>query len=143
MGQEYILQLYDTDLLTFFLSDHGIAGLKAETYEINQAEHSCSPLNIDLSNAGLLKWLQRRVISKNRTYVAEILKTFGLNVNDTKRIIDVCKGLSLVAYTGISQRDVAFTTSPKLTTNGMRPRIGGLSIRTVLICTKVLGMLQN
>lgn len=42
-----------------------------------------------------MKWLQRRVIPKNRAYVAEILKTFGLSVNDTKGIIDVCKGLSL------------------------------------------------
>lgn len=50
---------------------------------------------MELSDAGLLKWLQRRVIPKNRAYAAEILKTFGLNVNDTKGIIDVCKGLSL------------------------------------------------
>ena len=50
---------------------------------------------MELSDAGLLKWLQRRVIPKNRAYVAEILKTFGLSVNDTKGIIDVCKGLSL------------------------------------------------
>lgn len=42
-----------------------------------------------------MKWLQRRVIPKNRAYVAEILKTYGLSVNDTKGIIDVCKGLSL------------------------------------------------
>ena len=95
MEQEYILRLYDTDLLTFSLSEHGIEGLKAETHEINQAERSRFPLDMELSNAGLLKWLQRRVIPKNRAYVAEILKTFGLSVNDTKGIIDVCKGLSL------------------------------------------------
>ena len=35
------------------------------------------------------------MIPKNLAYVAEILKTFGLSVNDTKGIIDVCKGLSL------------------------------------------------
>jgi len=35
------------------------------------------------------------VIPKNRAYVAEILKTFGLSVNDIRGIIDVCKGLSL------------------------------------------------
>ena len=95
MEQEYILRLYDTDLLTFSLSEHGIEGLKAEIHEINQAERSRFPLDMELSDAGLLKWLQRRVIPKNRAYVAEILKTFGLSVNDTKGIIDVCKGLSL------------------------------------------------
>lgn len=90
MEQEYILRLYDTDLLTFSLSEHGIEGLKAEIHEINQAERSLFPLDMELSDAGLLKWLQRRVIPKNRAYVAEILKTFGLSVNDTKGIIDVC-----------------------------------------------------
>ena len=41
------------------------------------------------------RWLRRRVIPKNRAYVDTILKTLGLSVNDTKGIIDVCKGLSL------------------------------------------------
>ena len=95
MEQEYILRLYDTDLLTFSLSEHGIEGLKAKIHEINQAERNLFPLDMELSDAGLLKWLRRRVIPKNRAYVAEILKTFGLSVNDTKGIIDVCKGLSL------------------------------------------------
>ena len=95
MGQEYILRLYDTDLLTFSLFEHGIEGLKAQIHEINRAERGQFPLDMELSGAGLLKWLQRRVIPKNRAYVAEILKTLGLSVNDTKGIIDVCKGLSL------------------------------------------------
>ena len=95
MEQEYILRLYDTDLLTFSLSEHGIEGLKADIHEVNQTEHSRFPLGMELNNAGLLKWLQRRVIPKNRAYVAEILKTFGLSVNDTRGIIDICKGLSL------------------------------------------------
>ena len=95
MQQKYVLRLYDTDLLTFSLFEHGIEGLKAEIHEINQAERGRFPLDMELTNAGLLKWLQRRVIPKNRAYVAEILKTFGLNVNDTQGIIDVCKGLSL------------------------------------------------
>ena len=42
-----------------------------------------------------MKWLGRRVIPKNRTFVEEILHTFGLTAGDTKGIIDVCKGLSL------------------------------------------------
>lgn len=95
MGQEYDLRLYDTDLLTFSLSEHGIEGLKAEIHEIDQMGRGLLPLDLELSDTGLLRWLQRRVIPKNRTYVAEILKTFGLSVNDTKGIIDVCKGLSL------------------------------------------------
>ena len=48
-----------------------------------------------LTDEGVLKWLERRVIPKNRTFVDEILKSLKLSVNDTKGIIDVCKGLSL------------------------------------------------
>ena len=31
-----------------------------------------------------MKWLERRVIPKNRQFVDEILKTLGLSVNNTK-----------------------------------------------------------
>lgn len=55
MEQEYILRLYDTDLLTFSLSEHGIEGLKAEIHEIDQAERGRFPLDMELSDAGLLK----------------------------------------------------------------------------------------
>ena len=95
MEQAYVLRLYDTDLLSFSLSEQGIEGLKAQIHSIDEEERALFPLDLELTDDGLVKWLQRRVIPKNRAYVAEILKTFGLNVNDTKGIIDVCKGLSL------------------------------------------------
>ncbi len=37
MEQEYIIRLYDADLLMFSQSEHGIEGSKAEIHEINQA----------------------------------------------------------------------------------------------------------
>jgi len=108
---------------------------------------------LELTGDGVLKWLERRVIPKNRTFVEEILRSFGLSIGNTKGIIDVCKGLSLndsywivpegfpgtfaeynlyenrfseilslVAYTGITQSDAAFSTSPELTTDGMLPK---------------------
>lgn len=95
MEQAYVLRLYDTDLLSFSLSEQGIEGLKAQIHSIDEEERALFPLDLELTDDGLVKWLQRRVIPKNRAYVAEILKTFGLSVNDTKGIIDVCKGLSL------------------------------------------------
>ena len=150
MEQAYVLRLYDTDLLSFSLSEQGIEGLKAQIHSIDEEDRALFPLDLELTDDGLVKWLQRR---GNRAYVAEILKTYGLSVNDTKGIIDVCKGLSLndsywvvpqgftgtfaqynlyenrfseilslVAYTGIGQSDAAFTTSPELTTNGMLPK---------------------
>ena len=95
MEQAYVLRLYDTVLLSFSLSEQGIEGLKAQIHSIDEEDRALFPLDLELTDDGLVKWLQRRVIPKNRAYVAEILKTFGLSVNDTKGIIDVCKGLSL------------------------------------------------
>ena len=95
MEKGYVLRLYDTDLLSFTLSERGIEGLKAQIHSVNEEARALFPLDLELTDDGLVKWLQRRVIPKNRAYVAEILKTFGLSVNDTKGIIDVCKGLSL------------------------------------------------
>lgn len=95
MEQEYMLRLYDRDLLSFSLAEQGLEGLKAKLLWVNEEHKHLLPLDMELSDAGVLKWLQKRVIPKNRAYVAEILKTFGLSINDTKGIIDVCKGLSL------------------------------------------------
>lgn len=95
MEQEYMLRLYDMDLLSFSLAEQGIEGLKAKLLWTNEEHRQLLPLDMELSDTGVLKWLQKRVIPKNRAYVAEILKTFGLSINDTKGIIDVCKGLSL------------------------------------------------
>ena len=53
---------------------------------------NCSEMRSGSSHG---KELERRVIPKNRAFVDEILKTLGLSHNDTKGIIDVCKGLSL------------------------------------------------
>ena len=95
MEQEYMLRLYDMDLLAFSLAEQGIEGLKAQIHSIREDDRALFPLDLELTDDGLVKWLQRRVIPKNRAYVAEILKTFSLSINDTRGIIDVCKGLSL------------------------------------------------
>lgn len=95
MGQEYILRLYDMDLLVFSLTEQGIEGLKAKLLWLDEEHRQLLPLDMELSDAGVLKWLRKRVIPRNRTYAAEILKPFGLSISDTKGIIDVCKGLSL------------------------------------------------
>ncbi len=95
LESRYILRIYDTELMRFSLKEDGLAGLQANIISVNDLKSEVMPLDMELSNEGLVKWLKRRVIPKNRAFVEEILKTFGLNVNDTKGIIDVCKGLSL------------------------------------------------
>ena len=91
----YSLRIYDTDLMRFRMEKRGLEGLVAEILSINSETQHLIPLDMEQTDEGVIKWLERRVIPKNRTFVDEILKTLGLSHNDTKGIIDVCKGLSL------------------------------------------------
>ena len=95
MTNQYELRLYDTTLLTFSLAEEGIEGLSAKILSVNDKEKHLLPLDLSLSANDMVSWLRRRVIPKNRTFVEEILKTLQLSVNNTKGIIDICKGLSL------------------------------------------------
>ncbi|MCL2517436.1 MAG: XRE family transcriptional regulator [Oscillospiraceae bacterium] len=152
MGDKYELRLYDNPLLSFELLSDTAVGYSVKITEINEPQ-ALLPLDMTLDSEGVLRWLERRVIPKNRTFADEILRTFGLTIGNTKGIIDVCKGLSLndsywvipegfggefadynlyenrfseilslVAYTGVTQSDAAFSTSPELTTSGMLPK---------------------
>ena len=95
MDRVYSLRLYDETLLTFTLEEKGLEGLQATILNIETEKKNLFPLDLELSGEGVVKWLERRVIPKNRQFVDEILKTLGLSVNNTKGIIDVCMGLSL------------------------------------------------
>lgn len=96
MSNVYHLKLYDEILLTFSLEEKGLEGLTAEIQYINEDKKSLFPVNLTVTNEGVVRWLAKRVIPKNRAFVDEILKGFGLSVNDTKGIIDICLGLSLI-----------------------------------------------
>ena len=150
-GMDYEIRLYDTTLLTFEFTSNAL-GYNVKILNVEN-EQKLFPLDLEPTSNGVLKWLERRVIPKNRTFVEEILRSFGLSIGNTKGIIDVCKGLSLndsywivpegfdgkfadynlyenrfseilslVAYTGVTQSDAAFSTSPEFTTNGMLPK---------------------
>lgn len=95
MTNIYSLRIYDTELIRFSMEKRGLAGLVAEILSVNDEYEHLMPLDMERTGEGIIKWLERRVIPKNRTFVDEILKTLGLSHNDTKGIIDVCKGLSL------------------------------------------------
>lgn len=91
----YSLRIYDNELVSFALYSAGLSGLQAEILSVNNSLSHLFPLDLTVTNDGIIRWLGNRVIPKNRTFVNEILRTLGLNINDTKGIIDVCKGLSL------------------------------------------------
>lgn len=90
----YILKQYDTDLLRFDMQKD-IDGVSAQILSVNEKNRSLLPLDLELSDYGLAKWLKRRTIPSNRAYVQNFLAKLGLNEKDTKGIIDFCKGLSL------------------------------------------------
>ena len=91
----YSLRIYDTELLKFTLEKRGLEGLVADIISVNEASRHLLPLDMACTGEGIVRWLERRVIPRNRAFVDEILKTLRLSQNDTKGIIDVCKGLSL------------------------------------------------
>ena len=92
----YKLKLFDKTLVKFSLEDKGgLKGLQADDIFVEKDVDNVLPIGIELTPLGIVKWLKRRVIPKNRTFVYEILKSLNLEIYDTKGIIDVCKGLSL------------------------------------------------
>ena len=105
MINKYVIRLYDEDLINFTLEEKGIEGLIVKIQNINEDKKHLFPLDLEFTDDGVLKWLQKRVIPKNRTFVDEILKTLGLSINDTKGIIDVGKGLSLNDSYWVVQED--------------------------------------
>ena len=94
MSHVYSLRIYDTELMRFSMEKQGLSGLVAEILYTNEEQAHLLPLDMERTGEGVIHWLERRVIPKNRAFVDEILKTLGLSLNDTKGIIDVCKGLS-------------------------------------------------
>lgn len=95
MLQNYELRIYNDTLITFSLEKRGLEGLSANIISVADDKKQLFPLDLNITPQGILKWLEKRVIPKNRMFVNEILKTLGLSANDTQGIIDVCKGLSL------------------------------------------------
>ena len=94
-SNQYYLKQYDNVLLEFELDREKLGDIKANIISINKDYKHLLPLDLEASNEGMVKWLKTRVIPKNRYHVDEILDFFGLEISDTKGIIDICKGLSL------------------------------------------------
>jgi len=93
MSDKYQLWLYDTSLMSFEIL-RGALGYTAHITNIGEPA-KLLPLDLEITDYGILRWLENRVIQKNRTFVEEVLQSLGLKIGDTKGIIDVCKGLSL------------------------------------------------
>ena len=90
----YELKHFDTTLVRFSATED------TNTPEIkilwkNDAKKDLFPLDLELTEEGIGKWLKHRTIPKNRAYVHNFLSKCGLNINRPMTIIKVSKGLSL------------------------------------------------
>lgn len=91
---DYELKHFDTTLVRFSATED------TNTPEIkilwkNDAKKDLFPLDLELTEEGIAKWLKHRTIPKNRAYVHNFLSKCGLNINRPMTIIKVSKGLSL------------------------------------------------
>ena len=91
----FYLKQYDTVLLSFEILEDPLEGQKCRIHEIDEAHANLLPVGLKKTDDGLMSWLRSRIIPKNREYVDALLAKSGLSHNDTKGILQVCRGLSL------------------------------------------------
>ena len=91
----FYLKQYDTVLLSFEIIEDPLEGQKCRIHEINEAYAALLPVGLKKTDEGLMLWLRSRIIPRNREYVDALLAKSGLSHNDTKGILQVCRGLSL------------------------------------------------
>lgn len=90
----YFLKQFDTKLLQFKMHKE-LDGISTEILWVNEAKLHLLPLDLEVTEKSLTRWLKSRTIPSNRAYVQNFLAKLGLNEKDTKGIIEICKGLSL------------------------------------------------
>ena len=91
----YTLKMYDTDLMTFELTQKPLEGFSCQIISVKEENKHLLPLGMTVDGNGVLSWLKSRVIPQNREFVDKILSVYGLTHNNISGIIQLCKGLSL------------------------------------------------
>lgn len=107
----FVLKQFDTSLLTFRYIDNGIKGRYCEIIDIYEEQRNLFPIGLKVTSDGILSWLKKRIIPKNREYVDVLLAKMGLSYRDTIEIIKLCKGLSLTDCYWIVEEDFDGTFS--------------------------------
>lgn len=90
----YELRHFNTPLLRFSATEDSNTP-DTRILWINENEKHLLPLDLNVSDEGIAKWLRHRTIPKNRAYVQNFLSKCGLSINRPMNIIKVSKGLSL------------------------------------------------
>ena len=148
----YHIKLFNENLISFNMNNE--LGLKITEIKILSKNKELFPIVLqkEINENSIISFIKSRIIPKNRAFVRNILQSVGLNINDTKGIIDISKGLSLIdsywivqdtslqfedynlfdndfsevlsliAFTGHSSKIKDLITSPEFTTNGALPK---------------------
>lgn len=90
----YFIKHKDLPIVKFELIQN-LADPEIKIMWVNEAQRQFLPLDMELSDEGVAKWLKHRTIPKNRAYVNNFLSKCGLSINRPMDIISVSKGLSL------------------------------------------------
>ena len=90
----YELKHYDLSLVRFSATEDTNTP-EIKILWVNEDKKYLFPLDLELTEEGIAKWLKHRTIPKNRAYVHNFLSKCGLNINRPMTIIKVSKGLSL------------------------------------------------
>ena len=90
----YTLKLFDTSLFKFEVVEN-LADPVLKITWISENNKHLLPLDMDLSEAGLVRWIKHRTIPKDRAFVNVFLSKCGLSNNRPMDVVSVCKGLSL------------------------------------------------
>ena len=92
----FYLKQYNKTLLQFDIDEDNLEGQKVTNIkDVSGKEDYLLPIGVEPNPESLMKWLKSRIIPKNREFVDSFLAKNGLSHNDTKGILQVCKGLSL------------------------------------------------
>ena len=91
---EYSLRLYDDALVSFSMK-RSDTGIDVKVLDVNEDKRDLFPLDLEVSEEGIKKWLKHRSIPSNRELVEDILQALDLDIDDLKGIVDVCFALSL------------------------------------------------
>ena len=91
----YTLKIYDTELMTFELTQKPLEGFCCQIISVNENRKHLLPLGMTVDGDGVLSWLKSRFLPSNRANSDQVLSGYGLTHNNIPGIIQLCKGLSL------------------------------------------------
>lgn len=123
----YILKQFDNDLL-YFSMENTNDGLQVHITSVNENMKNKLPLDLEVDDKSLKRWLEKRTIPRNRADVSNFLARLGLNEKDTKGIIDISQWLSLNDSYWVAKEDCKDLFSDKnLYTNSFNTNIASIA----------------